>query len=126
MLPDSLSKTPASHNRRSTNQINRINPVAESDSGETCPLCLRRADLEQDHDHTTDLCRGRICHACNVHLGRFDRPVDEIQRFIDYLQYWAAQHADGVGQSYTEYMRVVVPGYKRGRRAPRQHRKAVA
>ena len=126
MLPDSLGNNAASHNRRYEKFRDSANSVLKSDSGETCPLCLRRADLEQDHDHTTDLCRGRICHPCNVHLGRFDRPVDEIQRFIDYLQYWTAQHADGVGQSYTEYMRVVVPGYKRGRSAPRQHRKAVA
>lgn len=124
MPPESLSKTPTSHNRCSVNVPDPINTVGKSGSGETCPLCLRRAELEQDHDHRNDLCRGRICHACNVHLGRFDRPVDEIQRFLDYLQYWAAQHAEGVGQSYTEYMRVAVPEYRRGRRAPRQRKSA--
>ena len=91
---------------------------------EVCPLCLRPGLLEQDHDHRTDLCRGRICHACNVHLGRFDRPVEEIQRFLDYLQDWAVEHAQGIGRSYTEYMREVVPTYKRGRRAPRRKRAA--
>ena len=91
---------------------------------EVCPLCLQPDLLEQDHDHRTDLCRGRICSSCNHLVGRFDRPVDEIQRFLDYLQYWAAQHAEGVGQSYTEYMRVVVPGYRRGRRAPRPRKVA--
>ena len=124
MPRDLLSETLTSHNRRSVNVTNRINTVSESDSETTCPLCLRRADLEQDHDHSNDLCRGRICHACNVHLGRFDRPVAEIQRFLDYLQYWAAQHAEGAGQSYTEYMRVAVPGYRRGRRAPRPRKTA--
>ena len=94
------------------------------DADGACPLCLRVAELEQDHDHRTDLCRGRICHACNVHLGRFDRPVEEIQRFIDYLQFWAAQHAEGVGRSYTEYMREAVPGYRLGRRAPRRRKQA--
>ena len=98
--------------------------VSGSDTRAECPLCLLVAELEQDHDHRTDLCRGRICHACNVHLGRFDRPVQEIQRFLDYLHYWAAQHAEGVGQSYTEYMRIAVPEYRRGRRAPRRKRAA--
>ena len=110
-----------SHNRRSDKFGN-----SEVGNSEPCPLCGDAAPLEQDHDHRTDLCRGRICHPCNVHLGRFDRPVDEIQRFIDYLQYWTAQHADGVGQSYTEYMRVVVPGYRRGRRASRPRQQGVA
>ncbi len=59
----------------------------------TCPLCLTAKPLEQDHDHETDLCRGQICHACNVHLGRFDRPIAEIQRFLEYLRFWAEQHA---------------------------------
>ena len=93
---------------------------------EVCPLCLRPDLLEQDHDHRTDLCRGRICHACNVHLGRFDRPVEEIQRFIDYLSYWERRHVHpDKHQTYTEYMREAVPGYRLGRRAPRR-RKTVA
>lgn len=125
MSPETRGKTPTSHNQCSDKYTNPYTSVGKQDCFETCPLCLRSAELEQDHDHTTDLCRGRICHACNVHLGRFDRPVAEIQRFIDYLQYWAAQHAEGGGRSYTDYMREAVPGYRRGRRAPRP-RKAVA
>ena len=92
-----------------------------------CPLC-NRSDvlLEQDHNHRTDLCRGRICHACNVLLGQFDRPVAEIQRFIAYLTFWESQHATVGAQTYTEYMRVLFPNYKHGRSAPRPRRKAVA
>ena len=84
---------------------------------ESCPLCLQPALLEQDHDHETDLCRGRICSSCNHLVGRFDRPVDEIQRFLDYLRFWHDQHASHGGQSYTEYMRVAYPNYRKvGRR----------
>ena len=125
MLRESLNKTPASHNRCYEKSPVSINPVGKSDSGEACPICLRHADLEQDHDHRTDLCRGRICSSCNHLVARFDRPIDEIRRFLDYLQHWAAQHAAGVGPSYTEYMRVAAPNYRRGHRAPRS-RKAVA
>lgn len=96
----------------------------ETVCGETCPLCLRPALLEQDHDHRTELCRGRICHECNVHLGRFDRPIAEIDRFLEYLRFWAVMHAESGGRSYTEYMRVAVPGYRRGRRAPRRRKQA--
>lgn len=106
-----------SHNKRSSK--------LGSSELERCPLCLRDGLLEQDHDHRTDLCRGRICHSCNVLLGRFDRPIEEIQRFIDYLGLWQAQHATGGGQTYTEYMRELFPNYKKGRSAPRP-RKAVA
>jgi len=87
---------------------------------EQCPLCLRPSVLEQDHDHRTDLCRGRICHECNVLLGRFDRPAAEISRFIDYLKFWHEQHATVGAQTYTAYMRELIPSYKAGRRAPRK------
>lgn len=122
MQPESFGNGVTSHNRCDVKYPEGINRVLESDSGEACPLCLRRGELEQDHDHRTDLCRGRICHACNVHLGRFDRPIDEIQRFIDYLTYWAQPHIVAVGLTYTEYMREAVPNYKRGRRAPRRRK----
>lgn len=90
-----------SHNTRSE----KFGNTEVSISPAVCPLCLSEKALEQDHDHETDLCRGQICHACNVLLGRFDRPVAEIQRFLDYLRFWSEQHATQGGQSYTEYMR---------------------
>lgn len=89
-------------------------------SVETCPLCLQPAELEQDHDYSNDLCRGRICHSCNLIVGRFDRPIAHIQRILGYLWFWSSQHALGYGRSYTDYMREAVPNYKRGRRAPRK------
>lgn len=84
-----------------------------------CSLCGGPDQLEQDHDHRTDLCRGLLCHSCNLLVARFDRPVADIQRFLDYLTFWERQHAAHGGRTYTDYMREVVPGYGRGRRAPR-------
>lgn len=103
-------------------------PVAVTSSGnptETCPICRRIDWLEQDHDHATDLCRGRICHACNVLIGRFDRPVEEIARQLAYLRYWRRRNAVAPSQTYTEYMREAIPGYRARRRSPRR-RKAAA
>lgn len=72
---------------------------------EQCPLCLRQRVLEQDHDHRTELCRGRVCHSCNILIGRFDRPIGEIQRFLDYLRTWSSIHAESGGRRYSEYLR---------------------
>jgi Recombination endonuclease VII len=88
---------------------------------ERCPLCGRMALLEQDHDHTTDLCRGRICHSCNLLVGRFDRPIEEIQRFLNYLAHWRAEHANGQAQTYTEYMRAFAPRFRQKGRGRWQH-----
>lgn len=71
------------------------------------------AQLEQDHDHTTDLCRGRICHSCNLLVGRFDRPLDQIRRFLDYLAHWRTEHSSGHAQTYTDYMREFAPRYRK-------------
>lgn len=84
-----------------------------------CSLCGGAGPVEQDHDHRTDLCRGLLCSSCNHLVARFDRPVAEIQRFLDYLTLWEGRHADGGGRTYTDYMREVVPGYGVGARAPR-------
>lgn len=90
----------------------------------TCQICGADGLLDQDHDHRTDLCRGRVCHSCNLLIGRFDRPVSEIQRFIDYLTFWERQHATVGAQTYTAYMQESSPTYGRGRRAPRKRRTA--
>lgn len=107
-----------SHNTRSekfgNTEVLQVSP---------CPLCGQSRPLEQDHNHETDLCRGQLCHACNVQLGQFDRPIAEIQRFIDYLRFWEAEHAAHGGRSYTDYMREAYPLFrKRGR--PRLRRSA--
>jgi hypothetical protein len=33
-----------------------------------CPICGRYKQLMVDHDHTTDLNRGRICSRCNTYV----------------------------------------------------------
>jgi hypothetical protein len=37
-----------------------------------CAGCGWVDRLVKDHDHTTGLVRGLLCHACNVHEGRSD------------------------------------------------------
>lgn len=97
---------------------------SEPDRNTPCPLCGEVALLEQDHNHETDLCRGRICHSCNIVLGRYDRPVAEIQRFLDYLAHWERVHATDGGRTYTEYMREMNPTYRLGRKGPRRRKDA--
>lgn len=102
-------------------------PVNVTSSGyatETCPICRRPERLEQDHDHATDLCRGRICHGCNVTIGRYDRPVHEINRFLEYLRVWGERHsANPAGfQTYTDYMREMNPNFRKRGRRPRLRR----
>ncbi len=101
-----------SHNRCSDKFGNsELEPLAEE-----CGLCHRPAVLEQDHDHRTDLLRGRVCHSCNLLIGRFDRPLSEIQRFLEYLTFWAERHATVGGQTYTAWMRERLPGWKHRRK----------
>lgn len=38
-----------------------------------CPICTRTKPLEIEHDHATDLIRGRVCHGCNCNLAWFER-----------------------------------------------------
>jgi hypothetical protein len=57
-----------------------------------------------------------VCHSCNLLIGRFDRPLPEIQRFLDYLTFWATEHATHGGRSYTEWMREMYPGWKHRRK----------
>jgi hypothetical protein len=36
-----------------------------------CDICGNTARLSQDHDHSTGLDRGLLCHHCNTGLGLF-------------------------------------------------------
>jgi len=102
--------------RMGANRSESCNRCSEKfGDSELCPLCGKQGELIQDHDHRTDLCRGRICQSCNLLVGRFDRPVAEIQRFLDYLTFWAREHAESGGRSYTAWMREAFPKWRHRR-----------
>jgi hypothetical protein len=61
--------------------------------GERCGICGRppgpKRRLDRDHDHTTGLPRGLLCHRCNRGLG-YLRSDDLLRRALTYL----ARHED--------------------------------
>lgn len=51
-----------------------------------CAICgrdLGRTDI--DHDHTSGVVRGLLCHTCNIGLGAFQDNPDILSRAIQYL-----------------------------------------
>lgn len=55
-----------------------------------CKICGRhQADLSKkldtDHDHTTGIVRGLLCHKCNLGLGLFKDNIENLKRAIEYL-----------------------------------------
>ena len=111
-----------SHKRRSS-----YVPIGKTLSGiatelRLCDICARSEAVEQDHDHTSDLCRGKLCYSCNRLLVKFDRPVEEIDRFLSYLRFWAREHAKGEHQTYTDYMRAFAPRYGKKGHGRWQHK----
>ena len=69
---------------------------------ENCPICHELAVLVQDHCHTTSLCRDRICHRCNVLLGRIEATPAHLAQLLAYIAGWKAQHASG-GTRYGQH-----------------------
>lgn len=81
-----------------------------------CALCGRSdVHLEQDHCHRTGLCRGRVCRSCNLLIGRYDRPLEDIERILEYLNVWHVEHAVRGGRSYADFLRDTSPAVKRAR-----------
>lgn len=55
---------------------------------EWCEGCgrLQEDSLCLDHDHTTGVFRGWLCHACNIGLGKFGDSVASVERILAYLK----------------------------------------
>ena len=58
-----------------------------------CAICnihqvelIRR--LSVDHDHTTGIIRGLLCHRCNLAIGLVDESVEILKAAINYLEYY--------------------------------------
>lgn len=51
-----------------------------------CPICEKREATNWDHDHATDLIRGRLCRRCNTAIGSLDEDPETLQRAIIYLR----------------------------------------
>jgi len=51
-----------------------------------CPICEKREATNWDHDHATDIIRGKLCRRCNTAIGSLDEDFETLQRAIVYLQ----------------------------------------
>jgi hypothetical protein len=51
-----------------------------------CPICGKYKQLVVDHDHDTDLIRGRVCVGCNVHIMYAVDHIDLVAAGIVYKE----------------------------------------
>jgi hypothetical protein len=53
-----------------------------------CAICSRELieRIHVDHDHSTSIVRGLLCHSCNVGLGFFKDDVSILSNAIEYLK----------------------------------------
>ena len=54
--------------------------------GNKCKICGEAKKLVVDHDHTTGIVRGMLCHGCNVGLGLLGDTTDGLLVAISYLE----------------------------------------
>ncbi len=68
-----------------------------------CAICRMTAGLLRvDHDHSTGLVRGLLCHNCNVGLGHFKdniELIDSAKRYLDASLKNSNRPGDGSGSS---------------------------
>ena len=61
-----------------------------------CAICGATGGLLVDHDHSTGLVRGLLCHRCNVKLGQYHDSTSRLRRsghpeFAEYVCFPPAQ-----------------------------------
>ena len=56
------------------------------DKGFKCPICLKKAIPNLDHDHKTETFKGWICNKCNSALGFFEDDINYVRRAVNYLE----------------------------------------
>lgn len=63
--------------------------LLESQDG-LCAICKRPPvegrNLAVDHDHSTGVIRGLLCHNCNVAIGNFGESLEIIKAAVVYLE----------------------------------------
>ena len=64
------------------------NLLVEKDRGAcwTCGASSLSASLQVDHNHTTGVIRGLLCHNCNSGLGHLGDDPDRVDRAAEYLR----------------------------------------
>jgi hypothetical protein len=58
-----------------------------------CDCCGKEKHLCQDHDHATNLIRGKICRECNFGLGWFYDDPSRLISAVEYLRRWQNIHS---------------------------------
>lgn len=59
-----------------------------------CGICQKPSvarSLEVDHNHTTEVIRGLLCHRCNVAIGFMRDDIEIAKKAVAYLEKWHEQ-----------------------------------
>lgn len=72
--------------------------------GCVCAICRAdspggRGGWHADHDHSTGLLRGVLCHFCNTGLGSFKDSIERLTKALEYLTTPPAQSAQRIPAS---------------------------
>lgn len=58
---------------------------ATREKTEYCEICDKKCNTVFDHNHSTGLFRGWICHECNISLGMVRDRIEILNKMISYL-----------------------------------------
>lgn len=76
------NRDPAAHRKHQRTYKGCINATGETKYG-PCEICNKVEKLAFDHDHTSGLFRGWLCHQCNTSLGHYETWYLKYQEVID-------------------------------------------